>query len=144
MHYFEKKLRKSTLGRYDWNKTFKHPTNMLDHDDYEKLKEFRIYCFDKLKCNNCGHKYSDAKKQDESSNNLVLVCDNCLSNDILEDKISQDYVKWMDETQHNTGGLPFTEGFPILPEFEIDWTTGRKTVNLKKPNITIKKNKSVE
>jgi len=138
MQYFEKQIRKGYLGD-GYNKTFDNPTILLENDEMEKLKEFKKYCFEKQRCLNCNKKYTNARKEKGENNfNLILECANCLSNDILSDPVSQEYTKWLEETMYKTGADSFEEGFPIIPNYDINWAKGKPTVK-RKENIKLRK-----
>lgn len=131
MHYFEKRLRKEYLGKEDYKDTFQTPTLLWENDDWDKLLEFQEY-IGKIRCVNCGRRYTgcDKIKKTVGNYNLLLQCENCLSNDILEDHVTQGYVKWLDDALLSMGAASFEEGFPIIPKFKINWAGAKKSVKV--------------
>src|SRR5687768_8997601 len=104
MKYSVKEFRKGVLGD-DYKKTFDFPNIEYSAEEWKKLLEFRKHCFCR-NCPNCNKKFTDARKhEDENNYSLVLVCENCMSNDILEDSISKEYVKWLDTKLWNSAAM---------------------------------------
>ena len=120
MEYLDKQVRKGVLGDNNYKDKFLNLTVYASTESINKLKEMRSYCFEKQRCFNCGSKYEGVTTND--SNDLILRCGNCLSNDVLSDKISRDYVKWYNEVYvDKEGGIPLGDDmeFPVIPELDI-------------------------
>ena len=127
MKYAEKQIRKSAFGK-DYKKTFKYPSVSYDEEQYKKIFEFKKYWSIK-RCINCNAKYSDVRKHEDKDNySLVLECDRCLSNEILDDPISVAYVKWL--TDHLSNYSLEFDTFPLLPNIKTDFSKGNPTLKV--------------